>query len=53
MIIINKLEKENKELKEIIEEKNNAIIELANYYDVNNIINFILVLSKISFKYKK
>ena len=53
MIIIKKLEKENKELKEIIEEKNNAIIELANYYDVNYIINFILVLSKISFKYKK
>ena len=34
MIIIKKLEKENKELKEIIEEKNNAIIELANYYDL-------------------
>ena len=50
MIIIKKLEKENKELKEIIEEKNNAIIELANYYDVIYIINLFLVLSKKSFK---
>jgi hypothetical protein len=50
MIIINKLEKENKELKKIIEEKNNAIIELANYYDVIYIINLFLVLSKKSFK---
>ena len=50
MIIIKKLEKENKELKEIIEEKNNEIIELANYYDVNYIINSFLVLSKKSFK---
>ena len=50
MIIINKLEKENKELKKIIKEKNNAIIELANYYDVNYIINLFLVLSKKSFK---
>ena len=50
MIIINKLKKENKELKEIIEEKNNAIIELANYYDVNYTINSFLVLSKKSFK---